>query len=329
MFAPGEQSIAELTFAEAESIREGRKKRGRQRLLYDHRWGICDDLTDEEELRNALAEAFGDAMEWQDLDALVDEFFDTRNTVSDSRRYWLNAQTSSADAWIAAHELDACRRTDRSLQPRDLIAIGMDGAITNDATAVCAVRLSDGHIQPLGVWQRPEGALGEDWQVDREAVDACLANAMRTYEVVGVYLDPAHWQDYADRWQAQWGDKMRVKVTAARPMEFWTNRPTQMVAALERFREAVLEKRVSFTPAEFLPPGSREQELASVLRGHILNAVARESRSGWLIYKEAKHSSRKIDMAMAAVLAYTAAQDGIAGGVKSRANTRYAARRIR
>ncbi len=329
MFAPGEQSIAELTFTEAEAIREGRKKRGRSRLLYDHRWGICDDLTDEEELRAALAESFGDALEWQDLDALVDEFYDTRNTASDSRRYWLNAQTSSADAWIEAHEWDACRRSDRALQPGDAIAIGMDGAITQDSTAVCAVRLSDGHIQPLGVWQRPEGALGEGWQVDREAVDACLANAMRTYKVVGIYLDPAHWQDYADRWQAQWGEKMQVKATAARPMEFWTNRSTQMVAALERFHEAVLEKRVSWTPPEFLPDGSKAQELASALRSHMLAAVARESRYGWLIFKEAKHSPRKIDMTMAAVLAYTAAMDGIVAGIGSKSIKRYPAKRIR
>lgn len=329
MFAPNEESIAELTFGEAEAIREGRKKRGRMRLLYDHRWGICDDLTDEKALREAIAEAFGDALLWQDLDALVDEFYDTRNTASDSRRFWLNAQTSSQDAWIAAHELDACRRSDRALKPRDLVCLGMDGSITDDSTAVCAVRMSDGHIQLLGVWQKPEGPAGEGWQVDREAVDACIANAMREYEVAGLWCDPAHWQDYVDRWNAQWGAKMRVRASERRPLEFWTNKAAQMVAALERFHEAVLEKRVSFTPSEMLPQGSRAAELAAVLRSHILNARNNDTRAGRQIAKVSHHSPRKIDAAMAAVLAYTAMQDGIAGNVRRKGTTRYPAKRIR
>jgi hypothetical protein len=100
MFAPGQDSVAERTYEEAEAIREGKKKRGRARLLYDHRYGICKNLKDEDELRAALIDSYGDAMEWMDLETLVDDFYDLRNDSADGKRYFLNSRTSSSDSWM-------------------------------------------------------------------------------------------------------------------------------------------------------------------------------------------------------------------------------------
>lgn len=330
MFAPGEESMAEDTYAEAEALREGRKKRGRHRLLFDHRWGVCKDLSDEPELRSALVEAYGDAMLWIDLDGLVDEFYDLRNQAADSRRYFLNARTSTSDAWLAEHEWAACARPEKALKKRDVVCLGLDGSVRNDATALVAVGVNGairGHIELLGLWEQPEGPEGEGWQVDREAVDAAVANAMKTYEVVGFYADPAHWQDYLDRWQNEYGEKMRVKASQRKPLEWWTNRPTAMVAALERFHEAVLEERVTYTPAE--DRVGRQSELAIALTRHVLNARRAVSRSGLQIRKEHPHSTRRIDGCVAAVLGYEAMSDAVAAGIKSRASDVYPARRIR
>ncbi len=327
MFAPGEDSMAELTYAEAESLREGRKKRGRHRLMYDHRWGECKDLADEVELRMALREAYGDAMLWIDLDSLVDEFYDLRNTAADSRRYFLNAKTSTADAWIAEHEWVACKRPGLALRRRDMVTLGLDGSIRDDATALVACRVSDGHIELLGLWEKPDGPEGETWSVDRESVDAAVANAMKLFDVVGFFADPAHWQDYLDRWHNEYAERMQVKATARKPLEWWTNRPTAMVAALERFHDAVLDERVTFTPAE--DRVGRAAELALALTRHVLNARRAESRSGLQIRKEAPKSSKKIDAAMAAVLAYEARNEAVAQGVTSRVEEITVPRRIR
>lgn len=327
MFSPGEGSVAEATFGEAEAIREGRKKRGRHRLLYDHRWGECKDLTDEAALRAAICEAYGDAMEWVDLDGLVDEFYDTRSDPSKSRRYFLNAQTSASDAWLARHEWAACKRPDRQLRDRDLITLGFDGSVRDDSTALVACRVADGHLQLLEVWEKPDGAEADGWQVDREEVDAAVAGAMRRFEVVGAFCDPSHWQDYLDRWNNEWGAKMRVAATVKKPLEYWTNRPTAMVSALERFHEAVTEERVSFTPPE--DRVGREAELALILTRHVLNARRRVHRVGLMIGKEHAKSTRKIDAAMAAVLAYEAACEARSQGIKPRSATKYAAKRIR
>lgn len=329
MFAPGEESMAESTYAEAEALREGRKKRGRHRLMYDHRWGECKDLADEVALRMALREAYGDAMLWIDLDGLVDEFYDLRNTEADSRRYFLNGRTSTQDAWIREHEWMACKRPGLALAKRDLVTLGLDGSIRDDATALVACRVSDGHLELIGLWEKPEGAEGDGWQVDREAVDAAVAHAMKFYEVVGFFADPAHWQDYLDRWNNEYGEKMQVKANARRPLEWWTNKPIPMAAALERFHEAVLEERVTFTPAEDRGEGSIEAARTLALARHIINARRRERRGGIQIGKEHPKSSKKIDAAMSAVLAYEATCDARAMGIKPKARELQVPRRIR
>lgn len=332
MFAPGEESMAELTYAEAEALREGRKRRGRHRLMYDHRWGECKDLSDEAALRAALIEAYGDAMLWIDIDGLIDEFYDLRNTAADSRRYFLNARTSASDAWIAEHEWVACKRPGTFLKRRDLVTLGFDGSIGGehaDATALVACRVSDGHLELLNLWEKPQGPEGENWQVDREAVDAAVVNAMKHLDVCGFFADPAHFQDYLDRWHRQWAEKMQVKATAKKPLEWWTNRPTAIVAALERFYSAVQDGRVGFTPPEDRGDDTPEQQMALALTRHVLNARRAPGRAGLAIRKEHPHSAKKIDGAMAAVLAFEAAGEAIALGVKPSGQNLAVAKRIR
>ncbi len=330
MFAPGEESMAEATYEEADAIREGRKKRGRHRVLFDHRWGECRDLTDELELRLALREAYGDAMLWMDIDGLVDDFYDTRNLEADSRRYFLNARVSSSDAWIKQHVWAACKRSDKALKKGDLVTLGLDGSVRDDATALVAVRVSDGHIELLGLWEKPEDVEAADgWQVDRESVDARVSWAMKHFDVAGFFMDPAHWQDYADRWSNEYGEKMQVKATAKRPLEWWTNRPIPMVAALERFHEAVEEQRITFTAAEDRAEGSQEHQLTLALTRHVLNARVQEKRSGVHIRKEHPKSKKKIDATMAAVLAYECACDARAMGAKAKLDGFQLPKRIR
>ena len=342
MFAPDQDSMAQKTYEQAELLKEGRLKVGRWRLLYDHRWGECRDPSNEQQLRQALAEAYGDAMAWMDVDGLVDDFYDLRNEVADSRRYFLNARTSSADAWIKEHEWAACKRpAARPLQPGDFVALGFDGSRRGDATALVAVRIypgnpvpgkpveADMHIELLGCWEKPDDA-GDDWQVDREAVDAAVFKAMKTYRVAGLYADPAGWQDYVDRWASQWGDAMQVRASAKAPMEWWTNRDKPMVSALERFRDAILDQAVGYTPAEDRAPGSDEYKRAMTLKRHVLNAKAAvRGRVGIIIEKEHTKSKRKIDAAMAATLAVECAFDALAQGVKPLVDNRYVPKRLR
>lgn len=300
MFAPGEDSVAEGTYELAEAIKDKRARR--QKLLYDHRWGECDDLTNEDALRAAIVEAYGEAAGWIDIDGLVDEFYDPRKDTSDSKRYFLNARTTSSDAWMDADQWRSCRDVTVVLVDDERITLGFDGSVREDSTALVGCRVSDGHLFLLGCWEKPLGPQGEGWQVDREAVDAAVLAAVDRFEVIGMYADPPHWQDYVDRWTEKFGRRMRVRATQARPLEWWTTRPTAMVASLARLHDAVAEKRVTHDGGD-------------VLKRHVLNARRRlAGKVGITIGKEHPKSSRKIDAAMAATLAYECRADAVALG---------------
>ncbi|MCQ6554803.1 terminase large subunit [Streptomyces sp. C10-9-1] len=318
MFAPGQDSVAERTYEEAEAIRDGRKKRGRSRLMYDHRWGECKNLKDEDELRAALVDAYGDAMEWMDLESLVDDFYDLRNDSADGRRYFLNSRTVASDAWMDPDAWALCRRAEE-IAAGDLVTLGFDGSIRDDATALTACRVSDGHLMLLGCWEKPEGPEGDGWQVDRESVDASVARAFERFDVCGFYADPPHWQDYVDAWTRDHGDGLQVRATQARPLEWWTNRPTAMEHALDRFIEAVDDKALSH--AESLDPdeASRLLRLGATLSRHVKNARRRPMGRNHLgIGKEHAKSPKKIDAAMSAVLAYECRADAVAAGITKR-----------
>ncbi|MGP3750903.1 terminase [Streptomyces sp. IBSNAI001] len=320
MFAPGQDSVAERTYEEAEAIREGRKKRGRARLMYDHRYGVVKDLKNEVELRAALRDAYGDAMEWIDEDTLVDDFYDLRNDSADGKRYFLNSRTSSSDAWMDPDAWELCRR-EEEIASGELITLGFDGSIRDDATALAACRVSDGHIQLLGVWEKPEGPEGDGWQVDREAVNAAVASAFDRYEVCGFYCDPPHWQDYVDAWTRDYGDDLSVRAVQSRPLEWWTNRPTAMEQALNRFTEAVDDQGLSWAgvgKADDVDTPFARKGLA--LSRHVLNAKRRPMGGNRHIGigKEHPKSPKKIDAAMSATLAYEARADAVAAGITKR-----------
>lgn len=298
MFAPGQESTAEETFNLAEAIREGKTRR--TKLLYDHRWGECEDASNEELLRQGLIEAYGDALEWIDLDGMIDEFYNLRAKIADSRRYFLNSKTSVEDAWITDVEWDRCLRREL-LEPGEAIALGFDGSINSDSTALVACRISDGHLTLLAIDEKPVNSP-ETWEVDTAAIDAEVVAAFETYSVVAFFADPNHWRDYLDRWTAQFADGVPVKAPGIKPFEFWATQRKQMVDAFARFNQAVTTQSLS-------------HDGNLILRRHALNGRRRmKPRIGLWVEKEYPKSPNKIDAIMAATLAYEARQYAVAAG---------------
>ena len=300
---PGENSVAERDFEAWCAIRDGRSRASG--FYYDSlEADPRTDLSDRDSLRQGLAEAAGDAS-WLDLDRLTDTVYDPTTPPSVSRRFYLNQIAESEDAWIAPREWHTCEALESDgLADDDVVTLGFDGSVRDDSTALVACRVSDGLLELLACWEKPEGPAGEGWQVDREAVDAAIFRAFETYDVCGLYADPAQWQDYLDRWHQEFADRVRVKATQARPFEFWTNRVSVMVRALERFYEACVSHELKHSGNP-------------VLSRHVLNARRRDGRAGVMIAKEHPGSPRKIDAAMAAVLAYEARADAVAQGITS------------
>jgi hypothetical protein len=323
MFAAGQDSVAEKTYDLAALIAESRTKR--QRMLFDHRWGECEDLTDEEALGEALIEAYGEAMDWHDVDSLIDEFFDVRTNTANSRRYFLNSRSSSVTAWFTEWEW-AARGPSRGgdgappVVDGDVITVGFDGSRkrargVTDATALIGCRVHDGHLFEIRVWEQPDNEA--DWEVPVSQVEAEVDEIMRRYTVVGFFADPAKWESSVAGWEAKYGAKLKVKAMQKHPIQWWMTggRSTLITAALTKFESAVLD-------------GQLTHRGDSTLTRHILNARRFMTRYGFQIRKENPDSPNKIDAAVAAVLAWQARLDAIAAGVGTK-KTPIAPSRIR
>jgi hypothetical protein len=227
-----------------------------------------------------------------DLDAIEAEAFDLiQRDVAQAERFFGNRIVAASDAWIDPLTWDE-RRHDAPPKKGDAIAIGFDGSLRDDSTALVACRIDDGHLWVLGLWESPEDA-DADWEVPVSEVDARVAWAFKEYNVQRMYCDPAYWQDIVGRWASQFGDK--------KVFEWWTNRERAMVAALERFHTSTVTGQLTH---------DGDERLAR----HIGNARKKETRSGLLIRKDRPHSPRKIDLAVCAVLAYEARGDVIQSG---------------
>ena len=283
-YQPGEGSVLESLHEMTGRMATGRKTVSR--VLFDHReaeqhW----DLDDPEQLRAAITEASGDAF-WRDTELIANDWTDPMVTPSAFRRYWLNSPVVTEDTWVAPQAWDACQ-SDEQLQPGDRVCLGFDGSLTDDATALVACRLTDGLLSVIGLWQ----PRGQDEPVDQAAVDATLRAAFDTFDVVRAYCDPPRWQDWISTWSADFP-------TLA---EWWTGRPKAMGDALERFHTAV-------HTGQLVHDGDAD------LAAHVSNARRQDHRGYMAIRKENPWSARKIDAAMAAVLAYEARADAIADG---------------
>jgi|SRR4051812_26980007 len=297
--AVGELSVAERTHNAWREHVEGRS-RGAQRLLYDSREAPADvDMANEDELMAALRAAYGDST-WVDLERIRDEIWDPSTPPSESRRYYLNQISASIDAWLTEPEWVACVDSHKVVAVGDTITLGFDGSRSRakgvtDATALVGCRVSDGHLFELEVWEEPHGAAGKDWVVPVASVEAAVHDAFSRYNVVGAFCDPAKWESIIYAWEARYNRQLKVRATREHPMTWWITggRSTLVVRALDQFHSAVVDR-------EMTHDGSHR------LTSHILNARRNPTRSGMQISKENPDSSRKIDAAVAAVLAWQA-----------------------
>ena len=309
-YIPGEGSVAEDSAEFWKAIQDGRSRD--DGLFYDHREApATTSLTERKSLLAGLRHVYGDSADTAgghvDLDVIVATIWDPATDPQTARADFLNQITHASDSWLAAPDWGARSDATKVVADGDTIVLGFDGSVRDDSTALIACRVEDGHLWlpehagQLACWEKPDGPSGDFWQVDRVAVDAVVAAMFERYNVIGLYADPAHWQDTLDRWQAEFGPRILVRASQQRPLEWWTNRPKYMVDALARFHEAVVG-------------GELTHDGNAILTRHVLNARRRIARQGITIAKEHPSSSRKIDAAMAAVLAYECRADAVTKG---------------
>jgi phage terminase large subunit-like protein len=304
-YLPGEESVAEDSQAYWESITRGEV--ANPGLMYDFRQAPAATPYERGEARRkGLVHVYGDAAKerggWVDLDRIEQEMDDPATKEADGRRFYFNQITQGSLQWIDPVKWNACwNKHLRPLDRSDAITLGFDGGLRDDSTALVACRIEDGAIFPIHVWEKPDGA--KEWEVDFVSVDLFVRTALEDFNVIRMNCDPAYWQDIVGRWAIDYEGIV---------WEWWTNRKKAMAESNERFHTAVML-------------GEIKHQNDPILTRHVLNAHIEETPWGDLLRKDIRGGSRKIDAAVASVLAYEARGEAIEDGflAKKRKNTVY------
>lgn len=246
-------------------------------------------------LLEGLKVAAGDS-HWLPLEEIMLSVLDVKNSVTESRRKFLNQVNAHEDSWVTPQQWDDCIVQDASkiLKKGDRICLGFDGSKSNDWSALVACRVEDGMLFVIETWN-PEKTGGE---IPRTDVDAKVRACFERFDVVGFRADVKEFEAYVDQWGADFRRKLKVNATPGNPVAFDMRGQTKRFAFdCERLHDAVIEGEVC-------------HDGNPILRQHVVNARRNPTTFDAIsIRKASKDSSRKIDAAVCAVLAYGSRQD--------------------
>ena len=254
-----------------------------------------------------VAAVRGDAV-WLDVEGRIKKSIaNPANTPSESRRKWYNQITAAEDAWTDPQELDPLEDKTLVVEDGEEVAMFLDCSKNDDATGLVGVRMSDGHVFTIGMWQRPPGKRGDGWLVPVADVSQRVDDTFAKYRVVGFFGDPGHalddeeqesmWMPWFDKWHRQYGRKLRVWAQGSARSEKGHAILFDMSArdVSRKFAEAV-----AYTLAE-IRSGAFTYDADARLRKHILNARRYPVQGIVSISKESRESKRKIDLAICMV----------------------------
>jgi phage terminase large subunit-like protein len=297
---PGEDTVGEREWDGWQRVARGGTRRAD--IFYYAREAPADTkLDDAKSLRDGLTAARGDAT-WLDVDRLAAEVWDPRTTPSEARRKYLNQIIAAEDAWIAPHEWRACEVASAVLADGETITLGFDGSKTDDHTALVATRCTDGCEFLLAGWDPKKQRAGE---IPREEVDAAVASAFATFNVVAFYSDLSPWESYVDAWAREFGkvDRFQGLCIGASPKHSiafdMRARTREFVLASERVHAEITD-------------GVFKYATSVMLTEHALNARRRTNRWGISFGKEHRESARKVDALAATILSRLAYHDYLA-----------------
>ncbi|QOI66914.1 terminase large subunit [Microbacterium phage GardenState] len=321
---PGRDSTAEKSYLSWRAILEGRADA--DGILYDSRQAPDDiDLADRDAVMEGLKVAYGDS-HWVNLDRIIREFYDPDLPPEQARRFYLNQIVAAADSWIAPPEWHANRNPDIAplklgdptarTPGGDTVALGFDGSLTDDSTALVAVRIDDGAPFLLAIWERPEGPAGVGWSVPKEDVREAVAYAFSTLDVVAFFSDVAYWETDVDAWRDEYAERLLVKATTRHAIG-WDMRGHQQdtTRAIEALHRALVDHELPWRSHELIAGQSRGLNGHEILTRHVLNARRRPNRWGISFGKETRESPKKVDALAALVLARMARSRVLAEGL--------------
>lgn len=281
MFAPGENSVAEGTFEFARAVTEGRAQD--LGLLFDHKEAPARfDASKARDRLAGLKFAYGPAAAWMDLAAIAASYDDPQTSRAQWERFWFNRPVSLQGQWLTQLDWDVCN-LGAAIPDGERVVLGLDASLSDDSTALVAVSVGDmPHVHLVGLWERPPDA--QDWTVDIGEVEAAVRTAAMRWTVLEVACDPF----VLNR-------TMEVLAADGLPVTEFRQSAQRMTPATQRVTALVRTHQLRH---------DGDERLAR----HVSNAVLREDSRGVRLVKEAPKSRRKIDAAVAMVMAVDRAQ---------------------
>jgi len=199
-------------------------------------------------------------------------------------------------AWLDPEAWAACADEKREVRPRQDIVVAFDGSYSRDATVLMGCTTGERpHLFVVRCWERPAEER-DRWVVPRGEVHAAIERAFQEFNVRELVCDRAKWFDEFEEWAARYGEPPVI--------EFRQTRSAMTEACSVMYGEVVR--------------GGLSHDGDDRLARHLANAVVRETADGVYITKEARDSPRKIDLAVAAVMAFRRAVDpSLSGGKRA------------
>jgi hypothetical protein len=322
-------SVAEDSF-QAFQLQQSKGYRGKRDLLYDSIEAPpgTDILTEEGRMAGARA-AYSDAP-WADLERICDEMMDSRTSVADTIRFYLNGLAAEEDSWVEPTAFDALSAANTVVADGDQIALFLDCSKSEDATGLVACRLSDMFVFLIdgdSVWQRPHGDRGKGWLAPRAEVDAKVRSAFDRYDVVWFGVDPSparddsdealYWADQIDSWHRDLRDKVKVWATPGATTGnavLFDMRLSQAggVKRMQQFTQTA--ELVARWIDEDGVTGPLRHDGSSTLRTHVHNARRRPNSWGVSLGKVTRDSSKLVDLAVCMVGAVMGARIALNSG---------------
>lgn len=202
-----------------------------------------------------------------------------RKTENTYRRYFLNQWTSSVEAWLPFNAWEGCRLERGAPEERSPVVLGFDGSFNNDSTALIGVTVEQvPHLWVVALWEKPLDDDGQ-WRVPILEVEQTLRDSCKTWDVREIACDPA-----------RWARTYQVLEEEGLPIEEFPQSSTRMVPATQRFYEAVINRAMTH---------DGDPRMAR----HVGNATVKADQRGTRIQKDPAAPHRKIDGAVAGVMA--------------------------
>lgn len=223
---------------------------------------------------------YGDLNSKSDFESMV-----KRTPEPEFRTKRCNQWVSSKNAWLPAGVWDTLQ-VDVEVSKDAEIVLGVDGSFSGDTTAIVAVTVPKDlddkpHVWLVRAWEKQPND-SDDWRVDTLEVEQTIIDFCQDYRFVKeIAFDPFRWQR-----------SMAVLQDLGLPVVEWPSTSARrMIPATQKVFDSVTEGKLTHAGDP-------------LLARHIDNCVLKIDNLGARIVKESRNSNRRIDAAVAFVIAY-------------------------